>query len=120
MFIERQHHPSIEFDPATGQQEPNLVFFFSNQVEPLKSALPLLAGGGDEERVLVVSSPLSELIDEAIRLHLDPDCGDSVVVDYKHWAYFEAVRASLQRAIKKIDQIQYAALDDENDGAGED
>ena len=45
MFIERQQHPTIEFDPAAGQQEPTITYFLSNQVDPLKSALPLLAGG---------------------------------------------------------------------------
>jgi hypothetical protein len=115
MFIERQQHPTIEFDLAAGQQEPTLSHFFSNQVDPFKAELPVLAEGGDEERVLVVSSPLSELLDETIRLHRAAEFPDMLVVDEQHRAFFGAVRASLQQALAKLDRIQFAVLDDEEE-----
>ena len=118
MFIERTHHPTIEFDPAACQQEPTLTHFFSTRAEPLETALPLLAEAGEDERVLVVSSPLSELVDGTIRLHRHEDFPDRPVVDQQHRAFFEAVRASLMHALEKIDAIEFAALDD--DGGEED
>lgn len=115
MFIEKSLHPTIEFDPASDQPEPVLVHFLSNKVDPMKSALPLLAESAEEERVLVVTSPLGELVDETIRLHRHEDYRDMVVVDEKHRAYFAAVRASLARALAKLDQVQFAAMDDEDE-----
>ena len=111
MFIERQQHPTIEFDPSAGQTEPTLSHFFSNQVDPFKSELPVLAAG-DEERVLVVSSPLSQLLDETIRLHRAAEFPDMLLVDEQHREFFDAVRASLEKALAKLDGIQFAALDD--------
>lgn len=115
MFIERQKHPSIEFDPAAGQAEPTIAHYFSNSVDPFKSALPLLAEAGEGERVLVVSSPLSQLLDETIRLHRHPDYADLVVVDEKHRDLFTAVRAALLQALAKLDAIQFARMDDEDE-----
>lgn len=116
MFIERLQHPAIEYDPDAGQQEPTLVHYFSNRVDPFKSVLPqLVAASGDGERVLVVASPLREVVDEAIRLHRHPDYLDMVVVDEKHRAYFAAVRESLVRALTKLEQVQFAAMDDEDE-----
>lgn len=112
MFIEESLHPTIEFDPASGQTEPVLAHYFSNKVDPMKSALPLLAEGAEEERVLVVTSPLGELVDEAIRLHRHPDYLDMVVVDEQQRGYFAAVRASLAQALAKLDQVQFAAMED--------
>ena len=120
MFIERQQHPTIEFDPSAGQDEPAISHFFSNQVEPFKTALPLLVAGGDEERVLVVSSPLSQLLDETIRLHRAAEFPDILVVDEQHRAFFAAVRASLQQALGKLDGIQFAALEDEDEDGDQD
>ena len=116
MFIERQQHPTIEWDKATGQPEPVLTHHLSDRAEPFKTVLPKLIEGAEkgEERVLVITSPLSEIIDETIRLHCNQDCGDEVVVDYKHWAYFEAVRSSLLRALQKVDQIKFDSVDDED------
>lgn len=37
MFIDRQQHPTIEFDPAAGQEEPTVSHFFSDQVDPFKT-----------------------------------------------------------------------------------
>ena len=115
MFIERQQHPTIEFDAAAGQQEPDIAHYFSNMVDPFKSELPLLAEGGDGERVLVVTSPLSELLDETIRLYRHEDYPSMVVVDEKHRALFEAVKASLQQVLEKVDQIQFAPMEEEDD-----
>lgn len=115
MFIEKSLRPTIEFDPTAGQAEPVLAHYFSNKVDPMRSALPLLAEIAEEERVLVVTSPLGELVDEAIRLHRHEDFRDMVVVDEKHRAYFAAVRASLARALAKLDQVQFAAMDDEDE-----
>ena len=114
MFIERLHHPTIEWNQAAGQAEPVLVHYLSDRVEPFKTVLPRLIEGHakGEDRVLVIASPLSQIVDATIRLHQHPDSGGMVVVDYEHWTYFEAVRESLLHAINKIDQIQYAALDD--------
>lgn len=63
MFIKKQH-PWVEFSQADGQDAPALVHYFSDRCDPFKTVLPqLIAGaGGDEERVFVVESPLSELI----------------------------------------------------------
>lgn len=117
MFIERQQHPTIEFDPAAGQEEPVLAHYFSDRADPFKSVLPLLIEGAakGEEQVLVVSSPLSEVIDETIRLHQHPDYPAMVVVDEKYRAYFTAVRQSLAQALAKLDAIQFAAMDEDED-----
>lgn len=114
MFIERLHHPTIECDPGAGQP-PNLVHYFSNRAEPLKTALPILTAGGDEEHVLVVASPLAEVVDGLIWLHRSDEFTDMVVVDQRQRPMFAAVRAALLEAAAKIDAIQYANLDDEDD-----
>lgn len=118
MFIERLLHPTIEFDQAAGQQEPAIVHYLSNQADSLKSVLPVLAEGGEEERVLVVASPLSQLVDETIRLHRHTDYPAMVVVDEAQRPFFEAVRTSLQQALAKLDQIQFARMDDEEEEDG--
>lgn len=115
MFIKAQQHPDIEFNPGEGQAEPTLVHYFSNRGDPFKSVLPQLAEEGDEERVLVVESPLSKLADWAIQLHAHPDFPDRAVVDHTHRAFFEAVKASLALVVAKLDAIEYAALDDEEE-----
>lgn len=115
MFVEKLHHPTIEYDRAAGQQEPMLAHFLSTRAEPLKTALPLLAKAGDDERVLVVASPLRELLDETIRLHRDMDYPDMIVVDQGRREFFEAVKASLEQVLAKIDLIQYAALEEDED-----
>ncbi len=120
MFIERQQHPAIEFDEAAGQLEPTLVHFFSDRAEPFKTVLPLLVAGAaqGEQRVLVVTSPLSEVVDETIRLHRDPEWKDRVVVDEAHRAFFDAVKGSMAAAIAKLEQIEFVKLaDDEDEGA---
>lgn len=119
MFIKRQQHPSIEFIPDEGQQEPHLVHYFSDRADPFKSVLPhLIEGAGQEdERVFLVESPLSELVDWTIELNRHMDFPDRPVVDEKHRAFFEAVKASLTRAIAKINGIEYARLDDEDEDA---
>lgn len=116
MFIKKQQRPWIEFNPDEGQQAPALVHYFSDRCDPFKSVLPQLvaAAGGDEERVFVVESPLSELIDETIALYRHSDFADQVV-DERHRAFFAAVRRSLEHVIQKIDQIEFATLDDEDD-----
>jgi hypothetical protein len=115
MFIERQHHPAIEFDPDAGQVEPVLAHYLSNKVDPFKSALPLLLDGAgqDDERVFMVESPLSELVDWTIELNRHIDFPERVAVDVKHRAFFEAVKRSLLEAAAKIDRIEYAALEEE-------
>lgn len=112
MFIKAQQHPDIEFSPNEGQAEPTLVHYFSNRGDPFKSALSLLAEDGEEERVLVVESPLAELVDWTIKLHAHPDFPGGALVDEKHRAFFEAVKASLTQAIARIDGIEYARLDE--------
>jgi len=119
MFIRHTQHPDIEFDPSAGQQEPNLVHHFSDRAGPFKTALPvLIAGAGqDEEQVLVVASPLSELLDTTIWLHRETEFKDRVVVDEVHRPFFEAVKASLVAVIAKLEQIEFAVLDhDEEHG----
>lgn len=76
MFIKRQQHPSIEFSPEEGQQAPTLVHYFSDRGDPFKSVLPLLAedAGEEEERVLVVESPLAEVVNWTIELHSTRAC----------------------------------------------
>lgn len=71
MFIKRQRHPSIELIPEEGQQEPHLVHYFSDRGGPFKSVLPLLieGAGQDDERVFMVESPLSEVVDWTIELN---------------------------------------------------
>lgn len=117
MFIERQHHPIIEFDPDAGQHEPTLVHFFSDRAAPFKTVLPeLIAGAAQgQQRVLVVTSPLSEVVDETIRLHRDPDWRDRVVVNEAHSAFFEAVKVSLAAALAKLEQIEFVKPDDEEE-----
>ncbi|SFD82999.1 hypothetical protein [Massilia yuzhufengensis] len=112
MFIERLQHPVIEYD-LTADKPPTLVHYFSDRAEPLKTALPLLVAGGDEEHVLVVASPLAEIVDGAIWLHRSDEFADMVVVDQRQRAMFAAVRAALLEAVAKIEGIQYANLDDE-------
>jgi aspartokinase len=116
MFIERLQYPTIEFDAEAGQDEPTLVHYFSDRADPFKAVLPLLIETGEEERVLVVASPLSEVVDETIRLYRHPDYTDSVVADEKHRAFFAAVKASLQQALASIDRIQYAPVDEDDEG----
>ena len=115
MFIKRQQHPSIEFLSDEGQQEPTLVHYFSDRGDPFKSVLPLLIEGAEksEERVFMVESPLSEVVNWTIELNRHQDFPDRPVVDKRHRAFFEAVKISLTQAIAKIDQIEYAALDEE-------
>ncbi len=117
MFIKKQQHPSIEFIPDEGQHEPHLVHYLSDRADPFKSVLPLLVEGvgKEEERVFLVESPLSEVVDWTIELNRHMDFPDSPVVDEKHRAFFEAVRASLSQAIAKLDRIEYAALDEEDE-----
>lgn len=114
MFIKRQQHPSIEFIPAEGQQEPHLVHYFSDRGDPFKSVLPLLmeGAGQEDERVFMVDSPLSEVVDWTIELNRNMDFPDRPVVDERHRIFFEAVKRSLLAAAAKIDQIEYARLDD--------
>ena len=117
MFIKRQQHPSIELIPEEGHSEPTLVHYFSDRGDPFKSVLPLLVAGAgqDDERVFMVESPLSEIADWTIDLNRHPDFRDRAVVDEKHRAFFEAVKVALSRAIAKIDQIEFAALDDDEE-----
>ena len=117
MFIKRQQHPSIEFIPAEGQQEPHLVHYFSDRGDPFKSVLPqLMEGAGkDEEQVFMVESPLSELVNWTIDLNRHQDFPDRVLVDERHRAFFEAVKASLLKAAATIDGIEYAQLDDDEE-----
>lgn len=115
MFIERLHYPSRTRPVSRpAGAEPDVLF--CTIVEPLITALPLLVGA-EGERVLVVSSPLSEVLDEAIGLHRHHDYPDRVVVDQQHQAFVEAVRASLAQVMAKLEQIEFAALDeDEEEG----
>lgn len=117
MFIKKPQHPWVEFNLEEGQQAPVLVHYFSDRCDPFKSVLPqLIEGAGEEaERVFVVESPLSEIIDETIRLLRHPDFPAQVVIDAKQQAFFEAVRISLAQALAKIDEIQFTALDDDED-----
>lgn len=75
MFIEPQQHLAFEFDEATGQLKQTLVYFFSDRAEPFKTVLPLLVAGAAQGKqwVLIVTSPLSEVVDETIRLYRHPD-----------------------------------------------
>lgn len=99
---------------------PTLVHCFSDRADPFKTVLPLLIEGAslDEERVFVVESPLSEILDDTIWLHKHPDFPDGVVIDEKHRAFFEAVKLSLEQAIAKIDQIEFAVIDEDEDDDG--
>lgn len=112
MFIKRQQHPSIEFVPEEGQQGPTLVHYFSDRGDPFKSVLPLLIEGigQDDERVFMVESPLAEVVNWTIELHKHPDVP---LVDERHRAFFQAIRASLEQAIAAVDGIEYAKLDDD-------
>lgn len=117
MFITKQQRPCIEFNPDEGQQAPTLVYCFSDRADPFKTVLPqLIEGAGlDEERVFVVESPLSEIVDVTIWLHKHPDFPCGVVMDEKHRAFFEAVKLSLEQAIAKIHQIDFINLDEDDD-----
>lgn len=115
MFITKQQRPCIKFSPDDGQQAPTLVHYFSDRTEPFKSVLPQLIeeAGGDQERVFIVASPLSELLDETIRIHREPDWPDQVIVNERHRAFFEAVKRSLAEAVAKIDLIEFVTIDDD-------
>lgn len=117
MFIKTEQRPWIEFSPDEGQEAPALVHYFSDRCAPFKTVLPqLIEGAGqDKERVFVVESPLSEIIDETIGLHRHPDWPDRPVVDDRQRAFFQAVKLSLAQAIAKIDQIEFAVLDDDEE-----
>lgn len=69
--------------------------------------------GPDEERVFVVESPLSELIDETIGLHRNPDFPGGTVIDERHRAFFATVKLSLEQAIAKIGQIEFAVINED-------
>ncbi|KFC61966.1 hypothetical protein [Massilia sp. LC238] len=114
MFIKRQQHPSIEQIPEEGQLEPHLVHYFSDRGDPFKSVLPLLIEGAEqeEERVFMVESPLSEVVDFTIQLNRHQDFPDRPVMDEKHRAFFDAVKRALLEAAAKVDQIEYARLDE--------
>jgi len=118
MFIKRQQHPSIEFIPEEGQQEPNLVHYFSDRGDPFKSVLPLLIEGADRghERVFMIESPLSEVVDYTIELNRHPDFPNQAVIDEKHRPFFDAARASLTQAIAKIEGIEYIRMDEADEG----
>lgn len=113
MFIKREQHPSIEFNPTEGQQAPTLVHYFSDRGDPFKSVLPLLieGAGQDDERVFVVESPLAQVVNWTIELHKHPDLH---LVDERHRAFFQAIRSSLEQAIAAVDRIEYARLDDQD------
>lgn len=112
MFIKRAQHPSIEFNPDEGQTAPTMVHYFSDRGDPFKSVLPLLieGAGQDDERVFVVESPLAEVVNWTIELHKHPDLP---LVDERHRAFFQAIRASLEQAIAAVDRIEYAKLEEE-------
>lgn len=63
----------------------------------------------------MVSSPLSQLLDETIHLQPAVEFPDMLVVDEQHRAFFGAVGASLEQALAKLDGIQFAVLDDEEE-----
>ena len=88
MFIKKQQRWWTEFNLVGIQEAPALVHYFGNRCDPFKTVLPrLIAGaGGDEERVFVVESPLSEIIDETIALLRHSDFPDQVVVDERQRA----------------------------------
>lgn len=117
MFIKTHQPPTVEFNVDDGQSSPTLVHYFSDRADPFKSALPvLIEGAGQEgERVMVVESPLSDIMDWTIEVRRHPDFPDRVIVDEKDRAFFDAARASLTQAIAKIDSIEYASLDDDED-----
>lgn len=119
MFIERQQHPAIEFDPDAGQLAPTLAHYFSDRADPFKTVLPLLIDsmGQDQERVLVVTSPLNEIVDETIRIHRESGFPNLVVVDQAQQPVFEAIRQSLVEVIAKLDRIQFVPSEDEPDAA---
>lgn len=116
MFIKKQQRPSIEFDPEDGQHAPALVHYFSDRCDPFKTVLPQLiaATGGDTEVVFIAESPLSELLDETIRVYREPDWPDQVVVDERHRAFFEAVKVSLGKALAKLNQIEFVVVDEDD------
>lgn len=75
--------------------------------------LPLLIEGvGQEvERIFMVESPLSEVVDWTIELNRHMDFPDRAVVDEKHRAFFDAVKQALLEAMAKVERIEYAAED---------
>jgi hypothetical protein len=117
MFIERRHHPTIELNVEAGQEVPSIVHYLSDRAEPLKTVLPqLIEGAGqDAERVFVIESPLNEIMDWTIELHRHAEFVGQAVVDEKHRAFFQAVKASLTQAIAQIDKIQFVAVDDDDE-----
>lgn len=114
MFIKTHQHPTIELNPDEGQASPTIVHFFSDRADPFKTALPQLIAGADQadESVLVVESPLSEIMDWTIELHRHPDFPDQVIMDKSQRPFFDEVKRSLLAAVAKIDGLQYAAIDD--------
>ena len=118
MFIKKQQRPWIEFSREDGQQAPALVHYFSDRCDPFKTVLPkLIAGVGQgEERVFVIESPLSEILDETIELHRESAWPDQAVVGEQHRAFFDAVKASLAQALAKLDQIEFVTIDEDEDG----
>jgi hypothetical protein len=117
MFIKKQKRPSIEFDPADGQFAPTLVHYFSDRGDPFKTVLPQLiaTAGREQEHVLIIESPLSELLDETIRVYREPDWPDQVMVDERHRAFFESVKLSLNEVIARIEQIEFVDNDENDD-----
>jgi hypothetical protein len=115
MFITKQQRSCIEFNLAEGHQAPTLVHCFSDRADPFKTVLPqLIKGAGlNEERVFVVESPLSDIVDETIWLLSIPEFTNSVVINVEHRAFFAAVRLSLEQGIAKIDQIKFAVIDED-------
>lgn len=120
MFIKKEQRPWIEFDPEAGQLAPTIVHYFSDRCDPFKTVLPQLIEGAsqDEERVFVVESSLSEIIDETIALHREPESKDRVVIDEKQRVFFDAIKLSLVQALVKIEQINFVEID-ANGGSGE-
>jgi hypothetical protein len=117
MFLKKQQRPWVEFSFEEGHQVPTLVHYFSDRCDPFKTVLPQLIEGAEagDERVFVVDSPLSEIIDETISLHRYSDWPDRVVVDERQRAFFEAVKLSFAEAMAKVDQIEYAINDEGED-----
>jgi hypothetical protein len=119
LFIRKQQRPWIEFSPDDGREAPVLVHYFSDRCDPFKTVLPQLiaTAGGDEERIFVVESPLSEIVDETIALHRHVAFADQVVFDERQRAFFEAVKLSLAEALAKIERTEVVTIgDDEGDG----
>lgn len=85
--------------PVGRSRGSSLGALLQRQCDSFKTVLPQLIQGAasDEERVFIVESPLSELIDQTIALHREPDWPDQVVVDERYRAFFEAIKLSLAR-----------------------